>query len=99
MCWCGTSGLRDVFVSKHLRSFLDSLFNWLCVRVLGAAPAGYATDFNQTPRSISAPTIGAYEYTSAANPGWPLQKGTYAITRKSFRETNEDSVRRCFSSC
>ncbi len=33
------------------------------------------TDFNQNPRSASAPTIGAYEYSSVSNPGWAPKIG------------------------
>lgn len=36
---------------------------------------GYDTDFNLTPRNLTKPTIGAYEYTTATNPGWQVQKG------------------------
>lgn len=44
--------------------------------LINAGTKSYATpvtwDYNGTPRSSSTPTVGAYEYTTATNPGQPI---------------------------
>lgn len=40
-----------------------------------AIPQQYAFDFNNEPRSLSSPTVGAYEYITASNPGWHITIG------------------------
>lgn len=41
----------------------------------GSVYMSYPTDFNYLTRTVSSPTIGAYEYSAATNPGWQITPG------------------------
>ncbi len=42
----------------------------------GTPAGGYTMeDFNGSPRSATAPTVGAYEFSAPTNPGWQLADG------------------------
>lgn len=40
----------------------------------GSAAQLTSIDFNCNSRNASAPTVGAYQYSSATNPGWAISK-------------------------
>ncbi len=45
---------------------------YMCVWCVCAYVNNSMEDFNGSPRSATAPTVGAYEFSTPTNPGWQL---------------------------
>ena len=58
----------------------------------GSASLLTSEDFNCNPRSTSAPTVGAYQYSTATNPGWTITQSMKPACGSSSSTTGSAST-------